>query len=70
MIGIYFPWRMIGLLILVAQKRGLSPDPFPAIVLASMAGSVFLGVMGIGLTRRMVALVRSAATVARDCRLS
>jgi hypothetical protein len=65
-IGVFFPWRMIGLLLGLAQRLGISPDPFSAKWLAAVMVVMFLGVMGIGLTRKIGALLRSAATVARS----
>ena len=65
MIGVFFPWRMIGLLLGLANKLGISPEPFPAKWLAAATGLAFLGVMGIGITRRIVILVRSAGVMAK-----
>lgn len=64
-VGIYVPWRMIGLVVGWAHNLGFSPAPLPPIVLAGVAALTFLGLMGIGLARRVLALVRSASTVAR-----
>ncbi|MEK6194887.1 MAG: hypothetical protein N2F24_11755, partial [Deltaproteobacteria bacterium] len=65
-IGVFFPWRMIGLLLGLAQRLGISPDPFSAKWLAAVMIVMFLVVMGIGLTRKIGGLLRSAATVARS----
>jgi hypothetical protein len=65
MIGVYFPWRMIGLLLGLAGRIGISPDSLTVKWLAVAAGLTFLGVMGIGITRRIVILVRSAGVMAK-----
>ena len=67
MIGVYFPLRMTGLLFGLAHRIGLSLDPAAAKWLALVAGLAFMGMMGVGVTRRIVILVRSARVVARGC---
>ncbi len=65
LIGVYFPFRMIGLLIGLAQILGV-PQDLPATKwVAAAAGVAFLGMMGIGITRRIVILVKSARLVAK-----
>ncbi len=65
LIGIYFPFRMIGLLIGLAQFLGI-PQNLPATKwVAVAAGVAFFGMMGIGITRRIVILVKSARLVAK-----
>ncbi|GAG79751.1 unnamed protein product, partial [marine sediment metagenome] len=65
MIGVFFPWRIIALLLGVAHRFGISQNSPAAKWLAVAAGVVFLGVMGIGITQRIVILVRSAWAVAK-----
>ena len=67
MIGVYFPLRIIGLLFGLAHRIGIPLDPTAAKWLAPAAGLAFLGMMGIGIVRRIVILVRSARVVARGC---
>ena len=67
MIGVYFPLRMIGLLFGLAHRLGIPLDSAAAKWLAPAAGLAFMGMMGIGIVRRIVVLVRSARVVARGC---
>jgi len=63
LIGVYFPLRMIGLLLGLAHRFGISPDSPAAKWVAAASGVAFLGLMGIGITRRIMILIRSARIV-------
>ena len=65
LIAIYFPWRIFGLLHALAHRWSVPTESFTAKWLAAAAGVLFLGLMGVGITRRMTLLVRSAIKVAR-----
>ena len=65
LIAIFFPWRIFGLLLALAHRWDVSTESFTAKWLAAAAGVLFLGLMGVGITRRMTLLVRSAIKVAR-----
>jgi hypothetical protein len=67
LIGVYFPLRMIGLLFGLAHRLGIPLDSAAAKWLVPAAGLAFMGMMGIGIVRRIVVLVRSARVVARGC---
>ena len=64
-VGVYFPLRMIGLLLGLIPRLGVPVDSETAKWIAAAAGVVFLGMMGIGITRRIVILLRSARAVAK-----
>lgn len=65
LIGVYFPLRMIGLLLGLAHRLGIPLDSTAVKWLVPAAGLAFMGMMGIGIARRIVVLVQSARTVAR-----
>jgi len=65
MVGVYFPFRMYGLLSGLAHRLGIPRDSTWEPWIAAAAGVAFLGMMGIGITRRIVILVRSARAVAK-----
>jgi hypothetical protein len=58
---------MIGLLFGLAHRLGIPLDSAAAKWLVPAAGLAFMGMMGIGIVRRIVVLVRSARVVARGC---
>ena len=63
MVGIYFPWRIVGLLLGLAYRAGI-PQDSPAVKwLAAAMGLAFLGMMGAGVVRRITVLIRSAMAV-------
>ena len=65
MVGVYFPFRMYGLLSGLAHRLGVPRDSTWESWIATAAGVAFLGMMGIGITRRIVILVRSVRVVAK-----
>jgi len=67
LIGVYFPLRIVGLLFGLAHRLGIPLDSAAVKWLAPAAGLAFMGMMGIGIVRRIVVLVRSARVVARGC---
>jgi hypothetical protein len=64
-IGVYFPLRIIGLLLGLAHRFGVPVDSEATKWIAAAAGVGFLGMMGIGITRRIVILLKSARAVAK-----
>ena len=65
MIAIYFPWRIFGLLLVVSHRWGVPQELSTAKWLAAAVGVLFLGLMGVGITRKMALLARSAVKTAR-----
>ncbi len=65
LIGIYFPWRILGLVLGLAHHLGVSQGSPAAKWLAGAGMVAFLGMMGLGIIRKMTALTRSAVKVAR-----
>jgi len=65
-IGVFFPARMTGLLLALIPQFGFRLDPKATVWLSWGCGLVFLGAAGIGITRRVAVLVRSAWWVARN----
>lgn len=64
-VGVYFPLRMIGLFLGLAHRLGVPVDSEATKWIAAAAGVGFLGMMGIGITRRIMILLRSARAVAQ-----
>lgn len=65
LIAIYYPWRIFRLLLVLTNRWGVTAESSTAKWIAVAAGVSFLGLMGVGITRRMALLVRSATKVAR-----
>jgi hypothetical protein len=65
MVGVYFPFRMFRLLLGLAHRLGIPLDSDTTKWVAAAAGVAFLGMMGVGITRRIWTLVRSARSVAK-----
>ncbi len=65
MVGVYFPVRVFGLLVGLAHRFGIPLDSDATIWVAPAAGVAFLGMMGIGIARRVIMLLKSARAVAK-----
>jgi len=65
LIGIYFPCRILGLMLVLAGRLGISQDSPEAKWLAVAAGVALVGMMGVGIIRKMAVLIRSAMSLAR-----
>ena len=67
-VGLYFPWRMSGMMSGLISRFNLPVDPAVAPWLTLGAGLAFLGMMGIGIARRIRILLQSAWMTTRGRR--
>ncbi|MEN8007706.1 MAG: hypothetical protein ABFS42_11865, partial [Candidatus Krumholzibacteriota bacterium] len=60
MIGVFFPWKMVGLLGGLVQHLGYSLDSATGRWVAVAVGFGFVAMLGVGVAHRVMALIRSA----------